>query len=150
MKTVNVEIHGLNLSRIIDKMVLNNIALDSVKIKNNTLYFNTNEEKMQKIKDICQTEKKSVTVVPVGLFNKIKYKAARLLGFLLAVIIVFSCLFSYGLFLRKINVVVVGDDDYDVLKITRFLNENDVFVGVIKNKIDILELEKSILKKLLI
>lgn len=144
MNYVFVKITGLNLTRIIDKLVQNGVCAENVKLKTNVLKFKIHEKDLKYLKKVCRTEHKIYKIIYTGGLKNIVTRIPYFFGFVLALIISVSYLFSFDIFIHTVNVDCVSESPYDLNEVEQLLIDNNVKAGVKKTDIDIHELEKLI------
>lgn len=127
---VCVKISGLNLPRLINRLVSRNVMVNNVVYKNNRVKFFILEKDLSTLNEVCRIEKKFYTIVYVNGFKKFIKKIPYAFGIFLALIIVSVYLISNCLFVKSISLTCSMNGDYDLSKIEKVLKENNVYVGM--------------------
>lgn len=129
MDKVKVGIDGLNLSKIINLLVQNNICVTDIKIKNGRLTFFAQKQDFEKIAKICQINNKSISILSnysiINFIKNFKYK----LGFVLAFFLSFAYLFSFNNVIMNLKIKNAGEVVYDLSKVKNLLSSNGVSGG---------------------
>lgn len=142
---VKVKIEGLNLLRLIDKLVASEVCLLNLKIKPYSFVCEIDESFFDKFKTVCKREKKDFKIVGGFSLKKLLGETKKMLGFLLAIIISSSYLFSFNKVVFKLDVSYVSGSSYDMSKVIRVLDDNDVRQGAYL-KISAKEIESLLIK----
>lgn len=145
MNSVCVKIYGLNLHRLINKLVESNVFVNDLKIKKNHIVFCIEENSLVKLEKICKSERKRFTIVSKSKFKTLLSLYNRMFGFLLSTIIVFCYLFSFNNFICYVN-VECESDEYKK-EVVAILKENDISIGTLKSDRSVNEIEELILEK---
>ena len=144
MNSVKVRIEGLNLGRLITRLVDCGMLVNDLKVKSNFVTFSIFENDLNSLKKICNLERKQFKVLSKYGVSRCVEKVKRLFGFCLAVIIVSLYLFSFNCFVFKIN--IVGVDGEKAYRIEKLLNEYSIKCGMLKSELNINEIEQLIIK----
>lgn len=148
MNYVFVKITGLNLTRIIDRLVQNGVCVENVKLKTNVLKFKILEKDIKYLKRVCRTEHKTYKIIYSGGIKNVAYRIPYFFGFVVALIISVSYLFSFDIFIHKVNIDYVSEDSYNMNNVEQLLIDNNIKAGIKKSDIDIRELENLITMKI--
>lgn len=130
---VCVKISGLNLPRLINRLISRNVMVNNVVYKNNRVKFYVLEKDLPVLNQVCKIEKKFYTIVYINGFKKFIKKLPYCFGIFLALVIVSVYLISNCLFVKSISLTCSMNKDYDLSKIEKLLKENNVYVGM-KNR----------------
>ena len=131
---VCVKISGLNLARIIDKLVQKNILINNIIIKKQYIKFYIQERDLCKFDEICKKERKFYTIIYRSGIKNILSKLPYFIGSFLAIIIMFAYMFSYNMFVINLNVSYSSNLAYDLTKVNEVLKENNIVAGMKKGK----------------
>lgn len=145
MNYVKVKITGLNLTRLIDKLVARGICLDEVKIKTNSVLFKINELDLKVLRDVCKKEHKTFSIYYSSGIKNFFRKLPYCFGIVLAGIIAFCYLFSFDIFVRKVDARYISNTSYDMSKVEKVLKDNGIKSGVRKSQINVKEIERILL-----
>ena len=141
---VNIHIEGYFIERFINMCRLQNIYLWNIQ-KKNDIYLTTNVgiKDFKKIKKIARKTKCKVGIekkkgIPF-LVNR--YRKRKI--FIIMMILIFLALFVLSKFIWNIEIKITGDNltEEDILS---SLNENGLFIGENKNKVDVKEIINNI------
>ena len=141
---VNIHIEGYFIERFINMCRLQNIYLWNIQ-KKNDIYLTTNIgiKDFKRIKRIANKTKCKVGIekkkgVPFFLN---KYRKRKI--FLIMMILIFLVLFVLSRFVWNIEIKITGDDlnEEDILNT---LNENGLYIGENKSKVDVKEIINNI------
>lgn len=144
MDFICVKISGLNLSRIIDKLVLKGVLVQNLKVKHGYIKFEILESELYILKQLCKQEHKTFDIVYRNGLKQFIFKGQYVLGFVLAFVVCFCYLFSYSVFIFDVNVVCGSVQDCDLLKVESVLKSNGVYSGMKKKDVDASKIEKFI------
>ena len=129
IEKIKIKVEGMNLYRLVDRLVLAGVCLLNLKIKPYVLTCEIDSYYFDLFKNVCKKERKDFKIVSrFGIKNVFGY-TKKLLGFLLAVVIAGSYLFSFQKMIFKLNISYSSADDYDLSKVVHVLNENGVNEG---------------------
>ncbi len=145
MGNVRVKINGLNLQRLISRLVDKNILLNDVEIKNKTVKFSINESDLDALDKICKIEHKYYVVISRSGLKNFLSKLPYFLGALVAIIISTTYLFSFNKFVYNVNVSAESELPYNLTKVNQLLIEREIQSGMLKSEVSIKEIEKLIL-----
>lgn len=141
---LKIKIIGLNLTRLVDSLVLKNVALFDVQIKRNVLKFFICKCDIETLNNVCHKERKKYEIISrfgiVELAKKIKY----CLGFLLAFVICFSYLFSFNELVFDVD-VQSSVLNFDTSSVVKFLEDTGVKSGMLKKNLSKSEVKKMII-----
>ncbi len=141
MQKVLVKIEGLNLSRLVDKLISKGVFIQNLKVKNSYIKFELLQGDFDEFKTICKQERKDYEVLQHFGFKFLISKLKYCFGFMLALVLSFCYLYSQSVFVYHVDVVVDGQENYDTIKVERFLSDIGVAVGVKKQNIDVQKIE---------
>lgn len=145
MNMVQVKISGLNLPRLVNRLVTKNICITSLVTKKKYIKFYIAENELSKLDEVCKTEHKFYVILKrkglKNFFSRLQY----FLGTILALIISYAYIYSIGQVVIKVNLDFRSEISYDLSKVKRVLNENGIEAGMSKNKISSSELERLII-----
>lgn len=146
MNKVCIKISGLNLNRLINKLVDSNILINNLKIKDDSIVFFIDEKNLSILEKICVQERKKFQIISKSSLKNLIIKARYLFGFLLAVILVGCYLLTFNMFIYSLDINGVQEKDRVVIE--RLLLENGIVVGAKKNLIDTKQIEKLLTQSL--
>lgn len=145
MNYVKVKISGLNLSRLISKLVSNGVCITDVSQKKRYVTFKISENDLKTLDKICKREHKFyVTLESGGIKNFIR-RVPYFFGATLALVITYIYLFSMSLFVFKVNVKYESDSVYDISKVNAFLLGQGIAAGMRKRKFSSSEIQHLLL-----
>lgn len=143
---IYIKIHGLNLSRIIDKLVSKNVFIDNVKIKNKTLKFAIQKNDIYVLDEVCKREHKFYEIISRSGFVQMFFNLKFYIGFVLAVVIIFCYLYSFNGLIFKVDIMQEFGLNIDYENITKKLSDNGIKKGMKKSEVSIGEIQKIILE----
>lgn len=144
---IRVQIVGLNLSRLIERLIKENVFIENLTTKKKSITFTIYEKDLQKLKYVCNIEhKKFVVIKRNGRFDFIK-KIPYYFGAIVAIIISICYMLSYNGIIYKVNLCYESSFEYDLSNVKRVMNDNNIISGMRKNKITSSEIEKIILQE---
>lgn len=143
---LKIRINGLNVGKILNELMDNDIYLKNVREKTKSVSFEIGEENEIKLKEICKKYKKKYEIISrnnlINLLKKVRYY----FGFVVAIILISALIFSYNFRIQKVNIYVNSDSSFDLIHINKLLSDNGIVSGVEKKKINTREIEKLILQ----
>lgn len=143
---IYVKVKGLNLSRLINKLIQNDIFINNLVYRKGYIKFSIKSTDENKLRKICNLERKSYYIYKEkGIRNFIK-RLPYLFGSFLALIISFCYMFSYVGVVHKVNIKTDSIYDYNKQKLENVLYDNGIKKGILKSEISPKEIEKIILK----
>lgn len=140
---VYVKISGLNLSRLLNKIIDSGVLINDLKKKGKSVFFCVDETDLIFIDKVCRIEKKNFEIVSEYKFERVIYAAKRMCGFLLALILIWCYLLSFDTMIC--GLYIDCDKSVNKTKIEKILNDNGVAVGTLKSLVDINKIESAII-----
>ena len=98
---LKIKIEGLNLNKIINEIITCGICIEELVIKNRFITFKIGENKIKNIDVICRKYHKYYKIIQNSIRIRIIHFFTKSLGFLLAIIISSSFLYSHNKFIFK-------------------------------------------------
>ena len=145
MSFVKVKISGLNLMRIVDRLVSSGVFVNNVEMNARNLKFCIDEKKLNLLNNVCKQERKCYEVVYKNGFKYLFSKIKHCFGFLLAFVICFCFVFSYNGIIFNVDVVSEGSVGLDLNPVKVFLQENGINNGMLKSDYSVDEIQKMII-----
>lgn len=146
MSGIVVKVKGLNLSRLLNKLIANNVLIQDVIIKKHYMTLTIEESKLKEFKKICRLERKGFKILKRygkwEIFKRLPY----LFGSILAIIISFCYMFSFDGIVHNINLTYESETEYNLNDVKNVLQENDIVVGMKKRSVSTQFVQKTILK----
>lgn len=142
---VNVKITGLNLLRLIDKLVEKNVCITGLKVKTNQVRFSIEEDKLPILDNVCKKEHKFYQIIYKNGFKQLISRVPYFLGTIVALILIFSYFFAYSLFVINVDVSYSSNLSYDLTPVNELLEKNGIVPGMRKSKYKISEIQNMIL-----
>lgn len=142
---VCVKIEGMNLTRIIDKLVAKNILIKDLKTNSKHVRFVIANKDLDELNKICKVEHKFYSIISKNGFKQILHKLPYLFGSFLAITIIFAYLFSINFYIYKVDVSYSSNTEYNIENVNQFLADNGIVVGMKRNKFSIREIQELIL-----
>ena len=137
MNYVRIKISGINLVRIIDKLVEKNVLINNVVLKKTILKFSINEKDIQILDKICKTEKKFYKIIYKNGLKQLFYNLPYAFSTIIVVLIYAIYFYCSSLFISSVNVCFKSNSSYDISAVQNLLATNGVVSGAVKkdNKI---------------
>lgn len=145
---VCVKISGLNLLRIIDKLIKKNVFVSDVITKQRYIKFTIANGDLCVLDKICKQERKFYTIVYKSGVKQIFSRVPYMLGTFLAFILISTFIYSYSLFVYSVELSYKSNLDYDIEKVNAVLVDNGVVSGIRKNKFSISDISNLIMLNL--
>lgn len=145
MSYVRIKITGLNLIRIIDKLVSKNVLVQDIVIKKTFIKFLISESDLKVLNKICKNERKFYKILQKNGLKQLFYRVPYCFGILFAFIICTFYFYSTALFINKVNVVYKSNNYYNLSSVYKVLNENDVISGASRKGKSVSNIRKLIL-----
>ncbi len=145
MGKVRVKIAGLNLPRLINRIVDKNIYIDDIVIKTRSVKFSLNESDLKKLDEICKVEHKYYIVLQKSNIKSLLHKLPYFIGALLAFIISFTYIYSFDKFVLNIDVSYKSELPYDLTKINNLLYDDGIVSGMLKSQVSTTDIQNKIL-----
>lgn len=143
-----IKISGLNLNRILDKLIEKGVFVNRVKFSGASLKFSIDEKNLILLQNVCEKEHKQFEILKkLGLKN-LFVKLRFCFGFVFAWCLSICYLFAFSPFVFKVNLHVVGDDFYEVEKVNEVFKLNGIKNGMNKNSFSEFEIEKLVMESL--
>lgn len=144
---IRVQIVGLNLSRLIERLVKDSVLIESLVTKKKSITFTICEKDIQKLKHICLIEHKNYKIIKRNDRFELIKKMPYYFGVIIATIISICYMYSYNGIIHKVNLCYESCVEYDLSSVKQVLNDNYIISGMKKNKFTSSEIEKIILKE---
>ena len=144
MKSLKIRIDGLNLSRIIGRLIADEVFVNDLVVKAKYITFSINESDLSTFIKVCNIERKKYRILSQKLRTKIFRQLKRMLGFCLACTIISCYIFSMNCFL--FNIEIDASTDELTHQIENILKDNGVCAGILKSEVSAGRIEQIILK----
>lgn len=142
---VTVKISGLNLSRIVTKLINKNILISNLITKTKSIKFSVNESDLKALDEICRQEHKFYVVVSSNGFKNLLNKLPYLIGAILAIIITASYIYSFSGFIFDVEVSYVSSQSFDLKSTYAVLEKYKIKSGIRRSDVDTREIQNLIL-----
>lgn len=142
---ITVKISGLNLPRLVNKLVEKSICVNNLKIKSKYIKFEIEESNLSALDAICKTEHKYYVIVQRSGLKRILAKLPYLFGGFLAILISSIYLFSFSQYVYNVDVSYSSNLPYDMTKVCSVLSENGIAPGMKKRDLNISKLQNLLL-----
>ena len=142
---IYIKIEGLNLSRILDRLISGGVLISNLKIKNTNLTFSISENYLQKLNEICKKEKKQYLILKKTRIKRFFAKIPYFIGTFVSFFILFAFFIVLNGFVLDIDIKHKTDATFDVSKVEEILLNNNIKQGMRKNKFSAKDIEKIIL-----
>lgn len=143
--TIKVKIEGLNSGKIINGLVSEGVFIKNLKEKKKNITFEIDADKELVLKKVCKKFHKNYDILSKNSIVNLVLKLRFCLGFVLAISIVSAFIFSYNLYVFKVNLKVSSNQNFDTSGIEALLKENNIVSGMRKKDIDINEIQRRII-----
>ena len=134
--TVKIKIEGLNSGKIINNLVSDGVFIKNLVEKKKYITFEIDSSKEKILKQICKKFHKNYEVISKNGFLNLVLKLRFCLGFILAISIVCAFVFSFNLYVFKVNLKVSSNQNFDTSRIENFLKENNIVSGMKKKDLN--------------
>lgn len=140
-----IKIEGLNLSRIVQKMVEKGLFVSNLRVKKTYVLFAISKKDLPKLEKILKQERKSFYIVKDTAIKRFFAKIPYFIGTFISFCMLFAFFYKvYGVIEEiKIN---TNSDKINQAEITQILNDKNISKGSSKSKISTSEIEKIILE----
>lgn len=142
---VRVKISGLNLPRLLNKLVQNNILITGLVSRKKYIKFSIEEQDIPILDKICKQEHKFYVVIKKSGIKNMLSKLPYLLGTVMALVVTYVYLFSINCFIFKVNIRYSGESFYDISKVNKLLNDNGIEEGIRKKDVSVKSLQKLLM-----
>lgn len=147
MNCLKIKIEGLNNSKIINALISDGVYIKNLSEKVRYTTFEILQEDEKKLKSICKKFHKKYEVVSRFKIINILKKSKFYFGFILSMVLVFALIFSFNLYVYKVNLVVGSYTKIDLSNIEKILDDNKIASGMLKSDLDTKHLQDLILKE---
>lgn len=140
-----IKIEGLNLSRVVQKMVEHGLFISKLKLKKTYILFAISKKDLPKLQKILNQERKSFYIVKDTAIKCFFAKIPYFVGTFLPFCLLFAFFYKvYGTIENiKIN---IDSDKINTSEITEILSNKNILKGSSKHEISTQEIEKIILE----
>ena len=142
---VCVKISGLNLTRIIDRLVAKNILVKDLVCKQRYIKFVIDSKYIKELNKICKIENKYYEIQHKNGFKQVFFKSPYMVGTILALIITLSYLMSFSIFVFRVDLTYNSNLPYDLSEVNAYLKDNGIENGMRKADVDISKIQNMIL-----
>ncbi|MBQ8452129.1 MAG: sporulation protein YqfD [Clostridia bacterium] len=148
MGKIQVKITGLNLNRLIQKLISNGVMVENVEYKSKQIKFFINEKNLNLLKKICKEERKIYTVIQKNFFKKLLYRIPYLFGSFFASLLIFIYMFSFCSFVNEIEIIGTNLNSTLIAETRNVLNNNNIFVGTNRDNVDSQKIETKLMEEI--
>lgn len=145
MDSVRVKISGLNLLRLVDRLVEKKVCVSDIKMSPRSVKFTIDEDNLGVLDKVCKREHKFYQVIGKSGLKSMLRALPKLLGPMLAFIIVFCYLYSMNLFVAKVDLTYSSELEYDIAPAREILQSNGIVPGMKKSKFSVSEIRNLLL-----
>ncbi len=142
---VCVKISGMNLTRIIDKLIAKNILIKDLKSNSKYIKFVISSSDLTELNKICKIEHKYYEIIYKNGFRQVLSKVPYLLGVFLSIVIILSYFISINSYVFDVNVTYSSNLNYDINNVNKFLFDKGIVTGMKRNKYSTREIQQMIL-----
>lgn len=143
--TIKIKIQGLNSGKIINALIDDGVYLKNLKQKQKSVVFEIFEKDEIAFKNICKKYHKHYEILSKNNFVNLIKRARFYFGFLVSFCLIVSFVFSFNLYIFKVNLTVAENKKFDLSRVEKMLKENGIFDGMLKQDLDISNLQKLII-----
>lgn len=144
---LKVKIEGLNLNKIINELIVAGICVEQLIIKPKSILFKVDEKEIKNIDVICRKYHKYYKIIQNSVKKRLIQNMKKSLGFLLAIIISSSFLFSHMRFVFNVKVSYESVLPYDLTEVRNVLNSAGIVGGMERNNVNVGEIQNLILSE---
>lgn len=145
MDFVCVKITGLNLIRIVNRLVEKNVCVNHLVIKPKFIKFVIAEKDLLVLDEICKKEHKFYQIIYKNGFKQLFLKIPYMFGAILASLIITIYFVSISLFIKSVDVEYKSNNFYDLSYVNQLLKDKGIVAGMRKSKFSISEIQKLIM-----
>ena len=142
---VKIKISGLNLLRIIDRLILKNVVVQKLVIKKTSMTFFIDEKDLVFLDKICKIERKFYKILYKSGLKQFFYRIPYMFGTLFVFILTAIYFYTSSLFIGRINLSFISDNDYDLSKVQSVLADSGIVSGSLKNQYKTSDIQKLIM-----
>lgn len=145
LNEIYVKIEGLNLYRIVQKLIDKGVLLSNLKIKKTYILFLIDIKYKEKLDKICQQERKKYYVVKNTKIKRFFAKLPYCLGGFIPFLILFAFFYGINNTIFCVNLNFESEKNFDLSQVQKVLLDNNITSGAKKSKFSAKEIEKIIL-----
>ena len=145
---VFVQVDGLNLFRIAQKLIDGGVMLSNLTVKKSSMIFSLSKKDLDKLSRICKRERKSFYVVKNSKIKRFFAKMPYCLGGFLSFVLLFAFFYAVYGTVFSVNVTCKTLNDFDLKPVNDLLLKNNISIGARKIDLKTSEIEKLILENL--
>ena len=142
---LKIKIEGLNLNKIINEIISRGICIEELVIKNRFITFKVNDCGIENIDVICRKYHKYYKIIQNSIKKRIIQFFTKSFGFLLAIIISCSFLYSHNKFIFNVNVSYESNLPYDLTEVNRALLDAGIAQGIERKSVNVNDIQNMIL-----
>ena len=144
LERIKVQINGLNLSVVLNEIINNGVIVNELQIKRNKIAFFSNNNNLSKIELICKKYHKYFKIIQINPIKRLFKFIPRCFGFILAMVIGVSFLFSYNMYVFDVKIHCDSNQEFDLISVKETLKNNGVFSGMKRSDVSPDKIQKLI------
>lgn len=145
---VSVKIYGLNLSRLLERLIDRGVGVYNAQIKGRVIYFSIERRNLDELNKVCKLEHKFFQVIGDTPLKNFFKKLPYFLGAVLALVIVLAHIYSLTLFVYEVDVSCSSGIECDIEGAKMLLQQNGIVAGMRRSEVDKQGISNLILKNL--
>lgn len=142
--TIRVKIEELNSNKIVNGLIENGVILKNLKDKFKFVLFDIDKKNQKTLDEICKKFHKKYEIVYKNFFLNSFLKLKYCFGFVFALVLISSFLFSFNMYVFEVNLLVQNNAKFDTKPIEQILKDNGVFEGGKNRNIDMRKVQDLI------
>ena len=142
---IEIKVFGLNLSKLINRLVENNVFVGGLSVGKKSSKFFVYEKDFKKFQKICRLERKYYVVLKRKGLRSWVANLPYCFGAFLSVVISGCYMFSFHSVIHNVNLTYSSNFGYDTKNVQKVMNQNGIVSGMKKSTFEPSEIEKIIL-----
>lgn len=143
--TIKIKLEGLNSGKIINALVDNGVILKNLKEKYKYVTFEICENNEELFKSICKKYRKRYEIISKNNFLNLLKRMKNYFGFLVSTCLVVAFIFSFNLYIFRVDLTVSSNNFFDVSSVEKLLKQKGIVAGMQKKELNISSLQQMII-----
>ncbi len=145
MGEVRVKIVGLNLPRLINRLIEKNVLVTNLVYSGKSVKFSLPASDLEILNKICKIEHKYYVILQKSGLKQLLSRIPYFLGTLVAIIISYLYMYSFNSFIFNVDINCNSDLPYDLTNLNQLLYENGIVAGMKKNELSVKNIQNLIM-----
>lgn len=142
---ITVKISGLNLSRLITKLINSGVVTYNLVSKAKSVKFSIASNDLKILDKVCKEERKFYTIISSSGIKNLLSRIPYFLGALLAIFIIGTYIYSASSFIYEVNVAYSSEVPFDLTDVNALLQSNGIKSGLRRRSVNTREIQNMIL-----